>query len=188
MAAKPLKEVLPTGNPVVDMYKSRKMTNVRPHLLKALEAGDGPSVLDALTGKQKAFVEEYLIDLNATQAILRAGYNTKNPKLDSYELMRNPGIRFAIDYLKSIRRENSDVTSDYVLTEIAKIVEKTKDGNPNAALRGLELLAKHLGMFIERKEVSGPNGEAIAYQQKIKEDVADFTTAITRLANRAKAA
>ena len=174
-----------TGNKVVDLYK-RKMSPTRPHLAKALEKGDGALVLECLTGKQLSFVEEYLKDLNASQAALRSGYATKNPRNVGANLMRNPGIRFAIDYLKAQRAEHSDVTSDYVLKEIVTIVEKCKDDenyNPQAALRGLELLAKHLGMFIERTEISGKDGEAIK-MQKVQEDASDFTSAIARLAQR----
>lgn len=176
------KELKPTGNKVVDLYK-RKMDPVRPHLAKALEEGDPEKVMECLTGKQMAFCEEYLKDLNASQACIRAGYETRNANRMASELLRNPGIRFTIDYLKSVRAENADVTSDYVLKKIINIVEQTETGNPQAALRGLELLGKHLAMFKDRQEISGPDGEAIQYQ-KVEQDAADFTRAIARLAKR----
>lgn len=160
---------------------------VRPHLARAIESGDPNEVFDCLTGLQRAFVEEYLKDLNGTQAVLRAGYKTENPNRIAARLMKNPGIRFAVDALKAERSRKSDVTQDYVLKEIVSIVESCKNGeefNPNAALRGLELLAKHLGMLKERTEISGPDGDAIKYE-KVREDADDFTRAIAGLAKRA---
>lgn len=144
---------------------------------------DLQGVLDGLTGKQLAFVENYLVDLSATEAV-RKTYKTKNPEEMANQLMNNPGIRYAIDGLKAIRSKNSDVTSDYVLKEVMAIVEKNKEDNPNATMRALELLAKHLGMLKERTEISGPDGGAIAYEQKVQEDVTDFTSSIDRLIRR----
>lgn len=178
---KPMPEGL---SPAADKYNSvRKMGNVRPHLAKALASGDGDAVYDALTGKQQAFVDAYLLDLNASNAA-RIAYDTDRPNVMASELMRNPGVRFAIDHLKSIRAEGSVVTSDYVLREVQKIIEDNKQGNGNVALRGLELLAKHLGMLKDRTEISGPDGEAIRYEQTKEEDATAFTSAIARLATR----
>lgn len=181
MAAKPMPEGL---SPAADKYNSvRKMGNVRPHLAKALASGDGDAVFDALTAKQQAFVEAYLLSMNASEAV-RQVYATERPAVLASELMRNPGVRFAIDHLKAIRASGSQVTSDYVLREVQRIVEMNKDGNGNVALRGLELLAKHLGMLKDRTEISGPDGEAIRYEQTKEEDAAAFTSAIARLATR----
>ena len=77
-----------------------------------------------------------------------------------------------------------ELTVDYVVNKLVAIVEETEAGNPNAALRGLELLAKHLGMLKEKTEISGPNGGAIEYEQKVKEDAANLESAIARLAER----
>ncbi len=157
---------------------------VRPHLAKAIASGDANEVFDCLTGLQKAFVEEYVKDLNGSKAVIRAGYVTKNPNRISTKLLQNPGIRFAVDAIKAERAKNSDVTSDYVLKEVTTIIEKFKEANPNAALRGLELLAKHLGMLKERTEISGPDGGAIEYEQRVREDSADFLSQLSSLAKR----
>lgn len=172
-----------TTNKVVSHFK-REMNPVRPHLQAALDKGDPELVMECLTGKQLAFVEEYLKDLNAAAAVRRVGYTTTNAKQIGSQLLSNPGVRFAIDYLKTKRAENSDVTSDYVLKEVFEIIEKTKTKNPNAALRGLELLAKHLGMLKDKVEMSGPDGAAIEYEQRVQQDSTDFASAIARLAKR----
>lgn len=156
---------------------------MRPKVKQALEDGDLQGVLDGLTPKQITFVEAYLRTLNGTQAV-KETYKTKNPEEMARQLINHPGIKFAVDGLKAIRATNSDVTSDYVLKEVMAIVEKNKEDNPNATMRALELLAKHLGMLKERTEISGPDGGAIAYEQKVQEDVADFTSSISRLIKR----
>jgi phage terminase small subunit len=150
---------------------------------QAIDDGDIQAVIDSLSGKQVAFCEEYLKDLNATQAVLRAGYNTRFPNRIAFQLMENPAIRIAIDALRAERNKNSDVTKDFVLRGIQKAIRLAEEsGNLNALLRGHELLARHLGMFVERTEISGPDGEAIKMEQKVKEDVADFTSRLSRLA------
>ncbi len=180
--------VEPNTNVVVAFEKANApVAPVRSRMGKALAAGDLQLVLDALTGKQRAFVEEYLKDLNGLQSVLRCGYETKNPKQIASDLLRNPGVRFAIDGLKAQRAANSDVTADWVLKKIVDTItrcEHEDEYNPNAILRGTELLAKHLGMFIERTEISGKDGEAIKYE-KVKQDADDFASAIAGLAKRA---
>lgn len=138
-----------------------------------------------MSEQQKRFAEEFLVDLNATQATIRAGYQTKSPNRIGYQLMENAAVRIAIDALRAERSKGSDVTKDFVLRGIqAAIVKAEESNNLTALLRGYELLAKHLGMFIDRTEISGPDGDAIKMEQKIKEDVADFTSSIARLARR----
>lgn len=149
----------------------------------AMDQGDIQAVIDSLTEKQRRFCEEFLVDLNATQAVLRAGYKTQFPNRMGFQLMENPAIRLSIDALRLEREKVSDVTKDQVLRGIQKAIKKAEDSNnTNAMLRGYELLARHLGMFVERTEISGPDGEAIRMEQKVRQDVADFTSRLSRLA------
>jgi len=160
-----------------------------PQLQKALRSGNIDDILAALTGKQRSFVEEYLVDLNGTAAVQRSAYSSDNPAQLASELLKTPSIRAAIDALKMDRAKHSDVTADYVLKKIVATIERCEtkeDYNPNAILRGAELLAKHLGMFIERQEITGKDGEAIKYE-KVREDADDFTRSIASLVERAGA-
>ena len=78
-----------------------------------------------LTEKQKRFVEEYLIDLNATQAYMRAGYKAKNDNIagvEAFKLLRNPKIEAAVQEAKDKRSKRTEITADRVLQEYAKIV------------------------------------------------------------------
>ncbi len=129
------------------------------------------------------FVDEYMVDLNATKAIVRAGYKTTNPNRRGTELLRHPLVQQEIEKRMKDRQDRLELSAEYVINKLVDIVEHTEKGNPQAALRGLELLGKHLGLYKDRQEISGPDGEAIQYQ-KVQEDAADFTSAIARLAER----
>ena len=134
--------------------------------------------------KMEIFVREYLVDLNASAACLRAGYKTNNPTRMGTQLLRHPLVKQAIEKQMDNRKERMELTADYVLNKLVSIVEENENGNPNAALRGLELLGKHLGLYRDRQEISGPDGGAIEMEQKIKENVADFTSSLSRLIKR----
>lgn len=74
-----------------------------------------------LTPKQKRFVEEYLIDLNATQAAIRAGYSPKTVKSIGQENLTKPDLQKAITRAMEERSRRTQITQDRVLKELAKI-------------------------------------------------------------------
>lgn len=74
-----------------------------------------------MTKKQKRFVEEYLIDLNATQAAIRAGYSPDTAKSIGSENLSKPDISSAIAKEMAERSKRTGVNADRVLTELAKI-------------------------------------------------------------------
>lgn len=136
-----------------------------------------------LTPKQSAFVQEYLIDLNATQAAIRAGYSERTANEQASRLMKNPAVKAAIEAAQEARAERTEITQDYVLMGLKEVAERClqrvpvvnmagdqvqdEEGrdvwqfNAPGANKAFELLGKHLGMF-NKIEVSGPNGGPIA--------------------------
>jgi phage terminase small subunit len=74
-----------------------------------------------MTKKQKRFVEEYLIDLNATQAAIRAGYSPDTAAAIGSENLRKPDIRAYIDRAIAERSRRTGVNADRVVLELAKI-------------------------------------------------------------------
>lgn len=74
-----------------------------------------------LTPKQELFVREYLVDLNATQAAIRAGYSPKTAHVIGNENLNKPEIQTAISVAKEQRAKRVDITADRVLQELAKI-------------------------------------------------------------------
>lgn len=146
-----------------------------PRVKAALAAMDMEALEKALTPRQRTFCKEYVIDHNGTAAVLRAGYNSKNPKQMYANLMMNKGIRVFIDYLMASHAAKiTAVDPDYVVKGIVAIIQKetAKDGDK---LRGLELLARSLGMFIDKQEITGKDGGAIEVEQRrIEEEEAIF--------------
>ena len=74
-----------------------------------------------LTPRQAVFIQEYLIDLNATQAALRAGYSEKSAHRIGQENIHKPAIRDAIQKAQDARAARTMVTQDRILQEIARV-------------------------------------------------------------------
>ena len=117
----------------------------------------------SLTQKQERFVAEYLVDLNATAAAERAGY--EHPNKQGPRMLVNVGIAKAIASAQAKRSERTEITQDYVLTSIMETMEQRKGtgehSNPNAVLKGAELLGRHLAMFTDNKTVTHHDGDRL---------------------------
>lgn len=74
-----------------------------------------------MTKKQKAFIEEYLLDLNATQAAIRAGYSPQTAKSIGQRLLTFVDISGAIDKTMAERSKRTGVNQDRIVLELAKI-------------------------------------------------------------------
>ena len=74
-----------------------------------------------MTKKQKRFVEEYLIDLNATQAAIRAGYSPDTAKSIGSENLTKPDLQVRIAKAMAERSKRTGVNADRVVMELAKI-------------------------------------------------------------------
>ena len=132
-----------------------------------------------LTAKQALFVKEYLIDLNATQAAIRAGYSENSAAVTGCENLIKPNIQNAIQKAMQERKERTEITADSVLKNILLIQEdamqqeKSESGvskmvNHAAALKAGELLGKHLNIFVDRKEITGANGAPLAVSSSVE--------------------
>lgn len=75
----------------------------------------------ALNDKQRRFAQEYLVDLNATQAAIRAGYSEKTAKSQGNRLLTNADVAKAIQKGQAKREERTEITQDMVLQELARI-------------------------------------------------------------------
>lgn len=173
---------------------------------------------EKLTDLQRKFVKEYLIDLNATQAAIRAGYSEKTAYNTGHENLKKPLISAALHAEMKKRERRTEITADRVLRELAKIgfsemtdfleietarvlvgrdpetgepiseirqlvlmkdtestpkeklaaiaeVKQARDGSISFRLHdkkgALDSIAKHLGMFVEKREVTGAGGGPI---------------------------
>ena len=75
----------------------------------------------ALNDKQRRFVDEYLIDLNATQAAIRAGYSAKTAEQQGFQLLKKTSVSEAVTSRMKDREKRTEITQDRVLQELAKI-------------------------------------------------------------------
>ncbi len=91
-----------------------------PPAVKAVTA-TRPAATGDLTPKQARFVAEYLIDLNATQAAIRAGYSAKTAKVIGHENLTKPDVAKAVAAAQVRREEKTDVKSADVLREIERL-------------------------------------------------------------------
>lgn len=118
-----------------------------------------------MTPKQARFVDEYLVDLNATQAAIRAGYSARTAEAQASRLLRNVNVSKAIEVRAKAREKRTEITQDKVLTDIEAIKRDAmrealdKDGNATmvnhaAALKACELQGRHLAMFSDKLAVT----------------------------------
>ena len=115
-----------------------------------------------LTDKQQRFVEEYLVDLNATQAAIRAGYSKKTAQQMGSENLSKPVIQDGIATKLIELSERTEITVEKVIEQLIEDRTFARECvNPSAAVRATELMGKHLNMFVDRHEHSGPGGGPI---------------------------
>ena len=111
-----------------------------------------------LTPKQAAFVREYLVDLNATQAAIRAGYSKKTAGQIGEQNLKKLEVQQAIAKGQEKRSAKVELTAEVVINGLMK--EASADDGPTcktARVKAWELLGKHLGMMTDKSkvEVSG---------------------------------
>ena len=135
-----------------------------------------------LTDRQARFCEEYLIDLNATQAAIRTGYSEKTANEQGARLLANVSVQEKIAELKAERSKRTEITQDSVIQELAAVARaEVKGVRAVDKLKALELLGKHLGMFVERYEVNAAEIEkriAEAREQGKKEGTQELLEAM----------
>lgn len=127
-----------------------------------------------LTAKQKVFCEEYQVDMNATQAAIRAGYSERSAYSQGQRLLKNADALAYIGQLQSERSQRTQLTADYVLSGLREVAERCLVAKPvmewdyankelvhkrdeegkgvyefdsAGANRAFELMGKHLGIF-----------------------------------------
>ncbi len=109
-----------------------------------------------LTPKQQRFVDEYLIDLNATQAAIRAGYSEKTAKVIAAQNLSKLNVQEAIEEAKKQVSKRTELTVDMVVNGLLKEAQDYAEGSTQSArVSAWAHLGKHLGMFKDKVEHSG---------------------------------
>jgi phage terminase small subunit len=137
-----------------------------------------------LTDKQEAFIREYMIDLNATQAYLRAGYNVKEStaRANASRLLTKANIVARIEELQAVRAGKLELDAEWVLKRLKEISDKCMQAEPvtkwdyeektlvetgeyqfdsTGANKATELIGKHLGMFKDKLDINANIGVTI---------------------------
>lgn len=159
----------------------------RKTTVETKKAAATPKAARKLAPMQSVFVQEYLIDLNATQAAIRAGYSAKTAEQQGYQLLQKPSVQAAIAARQKEREQRTAVTADRVLLEAARLAlfDPRKlfddDGSPKgiheldddtaAAVAGIEVL--------EQFEGSGKERVFVGYLKKYR--IADKNAALEKL-------
>lgn len=143
-----------------------------------------------LTDKQKIFCEEYLIDLNATQSAIRAGYSEKTAKQIGTENLSKPALAEYIAELKAKRSESTAINAAWVLRQAVKVHERCMQAEPiidkegghtgeykfehSGANKALEIIGKHVDV------------QAFTENVKLNADIAVTQTLEERLTSGSK--
>lgn len=151
-----------------------------------------------LTPKQADFVREYLIDLNATQAAIRAGYSAKTAQEQSARLLSNVIIASEINKLKIKRETKTEITAEWVLTTIRDTIIRCQQGEPvfdsqgeptgewkfdsKGVLKGCELLGRHLSIFDKKDKITDAANGGVLVINAAPGDMATWQSAFGELA------
>lgn len=118
-----------------------------------------------MTPKQEAFVREYLIDLNATQAATRAGYSAKTAGQQGERLLKNVEIAAAVAEAKQERAEKAEIDALWVLKEAKSTYEAARQADKlGEAVSALKLVGTHIDVQAFK--------ERVAQEHTIDEDLA----------------
>lgn len=116
-----------------------------------------------LSPRQERFVQEYLVDLNASQAALRAGYSKKNHMSIGAQLLMKTHIKEAIAERKRQLEARAWLTTEKVLADLEELRQRAlADGDYRSATKASELHGKYLGMWTERVEQQVTHSGSVA--------------------------
>lgn len=165
-------------------------------LKRVVDEGGPEAGLALMTGNQRSFVEEYIKAFDGPAALRNSSYavSPENASKTLATLLKHPVVKFAIDYHNKLRAEKVAVDGSFIIAKWLKLVDASEEaamaGDAKQAatfLRASELIAKAIGLFVERTEVTGKDGEAIKIEET--NDAADaFARSISGLVARSRTA
>jgi len=136
-----------------------------------------------LSAKQQLFVTEYLVDLNATQAAIRAGYSAKWAGFNADKQLKNTKIQEAIAEALAKRSERTEIKADAVLKEIARIgfFDPRKLFNADGTPKAINELDDDTAASISGIEVVNVGNSDLGVGQVLKYKIADKNSALEKL-------
>ena len=120
---------------------------------------DPDNIID-LSDKQDRFAREYVVDLNATQAAIRAGYAENSAHVTGSRLLSNAKVFARINQLKTEQAERLNVSADTVILDLETLkAGAVEAGQFGPAIRASELQGKHINMFLDKSGNEQPTRE-----------------------------
>lgn len=145
--------------------------------------------ISAPADRRARFAEEYVKDRNATQAAERVGFDPKSSYQQGYRLLRNVDVQRRIAELNAETAERNKVTQDEVISVLRENIERSlqraavrdHEGNETGEWRyegsvvnkAAELLGKTIGIFVERRELTGKDGAPLMPLETLRAALAD---------------
>lgn len=130
----------------------------------------------ALTAMRERFVDEYLVDLNATQAAIRAGYSPKTAYSMGQRLLKDVEVQAAIQEARARREKRTEITQDRVVREIADNAfrpasdAQDSDFKHASKTKYLDMLCKHLGVYDKSMQVEITDRSGVVLMPEVKHD------------------
>lgn len=142
-----------------------------------------------LTPKQQRFVDEYLLDLNATQAAIRAGYSVRTAEQQGYQLLHKTSVAAAIAEGQARLAKATEVTQERVIAELAKIgfsnmadyMRSGGDGDPYLDFSGLTRDQAAALVEVTVEDFKDGRGEDARDVRRVKFKLADKRAALVDL-------
>ncbi|MEE8289772.1 MAG: terminase small subunit [Nitrosomonadaceae bacterium] len=117
----------------------------------------------ALTAKQEKFCEEYMIDLNATQAAIRAGYSEKTADVIGCENLGKPSISERITELKESMCAKTRLTADFIINGLMEEAQYCSEGSSHGArVKAFEVLGKYKDLNLWKESVEHSVDQSMA--------------------------
>lgn len=121
---------------------------------------NGLTKVGKLTRRQEKFVQEFTIDLNGKQAAIRSGYSPRSATIQGSRLLTYVNVQQAIAERMAVIQSDNEVTVAWVLKKLKMNARNALEPerstfNGAVANRSLELLGKHMGMYVDRVDHTG---------------------------------
>ena len=101
-----------------------------------------------LNDRQERFCREYVIDYNATKAAIRAGYSKKTAGAMGHENLKKPEILARVREMQEEQRQALAISEDFIISELMATYRECRENlDSKGAIKALEMLGKHIGMF-----------------------------------------
>ncbi len=138
--------------------------------LQSICDGKGVEMNSKLTAKQQRFCEEYPVDLNATQAAIRAGYSERTAYSQGQRLLKHVEIQKIIELGREELSRRTGMSAAWVIDELRKRYNALVEAKDHSgACKPLELIGKHFVAFPNKVEHTGVDGEPLTFDLTGKE-------------------